>query len=105
MVDPVDPICECYDICKAKEADAFMTYTKIKKNEKKKPKAICKCYMSLVAAHAKGKLKFLHSRRARDKHAGWISAAGHGLIAEDNVRATILESKNRSRRRRGRRGN
>jgi len=99
----VDPICECHDLCKEKSADAFMYYTK----GKKKPKAICKCYMDIVAANEDGKLKLqIGGTRTKGKNAGWITDAAKDLISKDKAKDTkrrIKERKQSKKRRRGRR--
>jgi len=101
--DDADPICECHDLCKEKSADAFMYYTR----GKKKTKAICKCYMDLVAANEGGKLKLqIGGKRTTGKNTGWITDAGKNLIAGDNAKDTkrrIKERKQSKKRRRGRR--
>jgi len=101
--DNADPICECHDLCKEKSADAFMYYTK----GKKKPKALCKCYMGIAAANEDGKLKLqMGGKRTSGKYTGWITDAGKNLISKDMAKDTkrrIKERKQSKKRRRGRR--
>eukprot|EP00497_Spongosphaera_streptacantha_P005250 TRINITY_DN61_c0_g2_i11.p1 TRINITY_DN61_c0_g2~~TRINITY_DN61_c0_g2_i11.p1 ORF type:complete len:261 (+),score=66.74 TRINITY_DN61_c0_g2_i11:87-785(+) len=101
--DNVDPICECHDLCKEKSADAYMYFTKGKKN----PKPICKCYLDIAAANEEGKLKLqIGGKRTTGKNAGWITEAGKNLLAGDNAKETKRRQKERKRggrRRRNRR--
>jgi len=99
--DDADPICECHDLCETKGADAFMYYTK----GKKKPKALCKCYMDLADAAEKGKLKIQLGKRTRGKSTGWITEAAKNLMGSRDAADDTKKRQSGKRRRRRRRRN